>query len=189
MNLNYRLKRLLGRPTCLLDPTARLTATARIVNAQPASSHITIGAHSVIEGELLVFAQGGRIALGEACYVGPGSRLWSCASITLGNRVLVSHNVTIIDSRTHPISPSQRHRQFMEMTHGRPAAYDLGERPVVIEDDAWIAGGATILRGVRVGRGAIVAAGAMVVRDVPEYTVCGGTPASVIRELTAQERL
>ncbi len=41
--------------------------------------------------------------------------------------------------------------------------------------------GATILKGVRIGKGAIVAAGAVVVKDVPRYSIVGGVPAKLIR--------
>jgi acetyltransferase-like isoleucine patch superfamily enzyme len=51
----------------------------------------------------------------------------------------------------------------------------------VIEDDVWIGARVTVLKGVRIGRGAIVAAGALVSRDVPPYTIVGGVPARPIR--------
>jgi acetyltransferase-like isoleucine patch superfamily enzyme len=50
----------------------------------------------------------------------------------------------------------------------------------VIEDDVWIGHGATVLKGVRIGRGAVVAAGAVVTRNVEPYTVVGGVPARLI---------
>ncbi len=53
--------------------------------------------------------------------------------------------------------------------------------PVVVEDDVMIGANAVILEGVRVGKGAIVAAGAVVIEDVPEYTVVAGMPAEVIK--------
>jgi acetyltransferase-like isoleucine patch superfamily enzyme len=52
--------------------------------------------------------------------------------------------------------------------------------PVVIEDDCFIGSGAIILMGVRVGRGSIVGAGAVVTKDVPPGSVVGGNPAKVI---------
>ncbi len=52
--------------------------------------------------------------------------------------------------------------------------------PVVIEDDAWITTGVTILPGVTVGKGSLLAAGAVVTKDVPPYTVVGGVPAKII---------
>jgi acetyltransferase-like isoleucine patch superfamily enzyme len=55
-------------------------------------------------------------------------------------------------------------------------------KPVVIENDADIGTGAIILPGVTIGKGAQVAAGAVVSRDVEQYTVVGGVPARLIRK-------
>ncbi|MDR2157043.1 MAG: 2,3,4,5-tetrahydropyridine-2,6-dicarboxylate N-acetyltransferase [Clostridiales Family XIII bacterium] len=54
-------------------------------------------------------------------------------------------------------------------------------RPVVVEDDVLIGANAVILEGVRIGKGAVVAAGAVVIDDVPERTVVAGVPAAVIK--------
>ena len=54
--------------------------------------------------------------------------------------------------------------------------------PVVIEDDVLIGANAVVLEGVRVGRGAVVAAGAVVIEDVPAGAVVAGGPARVIKQ-------
>ena len=56
-------------------------------------------------------------------------------------------------------------------------------QPVIIEDDVVIGANAVVLEGVRVGKGAVVAAGAIVIEDVAPYTVVGGVPARVLKEL------
>jgi maltose O-acetyltransferase len=55
------------------------------------------------------------------------------------------------------------------------------KKPVVIGNDVWIAAGCIILPGVRIGKGAVIAAGAIVTHDVPPYSVAGGVPARVIK--------
>lgn len=55
--------------------------------------------------------------------------------------------------------------------------------PVVIEDDVLIGANAVVLEGVRVGKGSVVAAGAVVVDDVPENVVVAGIPARVIKQI------
>lgn len=56
-------------------------------------------------------------------------------------------------------------------------------KPVIVEDDVLIGANAVVLEGVHVGKGAVVAAGAIVVEDVPEYTVVAGVPARVIKKI------
>lgn len=54
--------------------------------------------------------------------------------------------------------------------------------PVIVEDDVMMGANAVVLEGVRVGRGAVVAAGAVVIEDVPENAVVAGVPARVIKQ-------
>jgi acetyltransferase-like isoleucine patch superfamily enzyme len=58
--------------------------------------------------------------------------------------------------------------------------FGLTSAPVVLEDHVWVGTRAMIMPGVRVGRGAVVAAGAVVTRDVEPCTIVGGVPARVI---------
>lgn len=51
---------------------------------------------------------------------------------------------------------------------------------VIIEDDVWIGANVTILKGVHIYTGAVIAAGAVVVNDVPKYSIVGGIPAKII---------
>ncbi|RFA25156.1 hypothetical protein CAI21_19880 [Alkalilimnicola ehrlichii] len=59
--------------------------------------------------------------------------------------------------------------------------------PVIIEDDVWIGNNCIVLKGVRIGRGAIVGAGAVVTKDVPAYCIVGGNPARVLKRLPEPE--
>jgi acetyltransferase-like isoleucine patch superfamily enzyme len=52
--------------------------------------------------------------------------------------------------------------------------------PIEIDDYVWIGSRALVLPGVKIGKGAVVAAGAVVTRDVAPYVVVGGVPARQI---------
>jgi virginiamycin A acetyltransferase len=52
---------------------------------------------------------------------------------------------------------------------------------IIIGNDVWIGANVIILDGVQIGHGAIIAAGAVVTKDVPDYAICGGVPAKLIR--------
>lgn len=52
---------------------------------------------------------------------------------------------------------------------------------IVIDDDAWLGVGATVLSGVRIGKGAVIGAGAVVTSDVPDGAIAVGVPARVVK--------
>lgn len=168
---------------CLSASTARLMPTSLISNNLGIPESIKIGKNTVVRGELLTFAHGGNIQIGDYCYIGEGTRIWSALSIRIGNRVLISHNVNVFDNDTHPIEDhNARHKQFVDIiTMGHPKNIDLNEQPVLIQDDVLIGCQSIILKGVTIGEAAVVSAGSVVTRDVPPYAIVAGNPANIIR--------
>jgi acetyltransferase-like isoleucine patch superfamily enzyme len=106
------------------------------------------------------------LRIGARAWIGQRSTLDVRYGIEIGDDVAISPMVTILTATHDPEHPS----------------FPMVGRPVVIEDHAWIATRAMIMPGVRIGRGAIVAAGAIVTRDVPPGTIVGGAPARPIGE-------
>lgn len=184
-----RFRRILGRmikpePSCIIGDKTVFYPSANVINALGKKDNIVIGANCHIKGEFFLFGHGGRIELGDYCYLGDNSRVWSAKRIRIGHRVLISHNCNIFDNDTHPLDPDARHRQFVDIiTTGHPKVIDLKEEEVIIEDDVLIGANATVLKGVTLGRGAIVAAGSVVTRNVPPFTIVAGNPARIVREL------
>ena len=169
------------RRYCSAASSVRFLRTATIGNRVERAHRITIGERSVVGGDLYTFPDRGEIHIGSHVFVGPGSHLWSGASITVGDRVLISHGVNIHDNNAHSLSARARHAHFDELMHrGNGALGEVSSAPVVIEDDAWIGFNAIILKGVRIGRGAIVAAGAVVTKDVADYAIVAGPTARVV---------
>jgi acetyltransferase-like isoleucine patch superfamily enzyme len=174
-----------AREVAVLARTARLTHTGRVDNILGRRTAITIGQNCVISGHLLVYAHAGSIQIGDWVFIGSGTSIWSSANITIGNRVLISHNVNILDNNAHPIDAKARFAQSKAiLTSGHPRSDPgIDAAPVQIGDDAWVSYGASILRGVTIGEGAIVGAASVVTRDVEAWTVVAGNPARVIRQL------
>ena len=92
--------------------------------------------------------------------------------LRLGNYVSISPEVMLITSNHLKDDPN----------------FGVEDKPIVIEDYAWVGSRATVLPGVTIGKGAVVAAGAVVTKDVPAYAVVGGVPAKVIGERTKDLR-
>ncbi len=180
--LNEKLDLLRKKEDCLLGEGACLYCASRIENHQARQSAIMIGAGSHIMGQLRVFGHGGSILIGDSCFVGEDSRIWSAESIRIGNRVQIAHSVNIHDSNSHSLSAGRRFAHFKEiLLTGHPAIVeDVDSAPIVIEDDAWIGFNSTILKGVTIGKGAVVGAASLVTKDVAAYTVVAGNPARSI---------
>jgi acetyltransferase-like isoleucine patch superfamily enzyme len=113
-----------------------------------------------------------HIKIGRHCIIGESAIIRGQGGVVIGDNVIIAPHV-----------------QIMAVDH----VFDDPTRPIIeqgiralgieIEDNAWIGSGAIILDGVRIGRGAVVGAGAVVTRDVPPHTVVAGVPARVLRRI------
>jgi acetyltransferase-like isoleucine patch superfamily enzyme len=144
---------------------------------------LRLGSHVTIWRTALSVEPDGVLEIGDHCYLANASLVCS-HRITLGARVMVASGVTIADSDFHPIAPAARLTDTIALSpvgdrRRRPAVEAL---PVVIEEDVWIGCNATILKGVRVGAGAVIAPGAMVLRDVRAGGYVAGNPARPVEE-------
>ncbi len=171
------------REYCVAAANATFVAQTRIHNPIDPGA-IVVGNQSLCMGELLVIAPSGRIAIGDWCYLGPDSQLWSLESIEVGDRVYVSHGAKVFDNNSHSLSAGERHARYRELrTKGRHLIpEEVTHRPVRIENDVWIGFNAAVLKGVTLGRGAVIGAAAVVTHDVPPYTVVVGNPARKVGE-------
>lgn len=167
---------------CNLGADAQLLTGCKLLNYRSDPSLITIGSGSRVGAELMVFGHGGRITIGSNCFVGEGTRIWSSNEVRIGNNVLISHDVNIHDTNSHSMSAARRRQHVSDIFHsGHPAFLpDVPDSAVVIEDDAWIGFNSTVLKGVRIGRGAVVGACSVITKDVPAFTVVVGSPARVV---------
>lgn len=134
---------------------------------------VQIAPRSLLAGALVVTGGG---SVRELLSIGPGSYITGPlhvdleARVEIGARVYMGYEVMLVTVDHHLGEAVQRcgRRVF---------------RPIWIEDGVWIGSRAVILPGVRIGRGAVVGAGAVVTRDVPAHALVAGVPAKPIRDL------
>lgn len=158
-----------------------LMAEAAITNESQLPDRLRIGSGCLVIGQLLVGKEG-TLEIGDDCYVGPSARIWALHQLWIGSRVFISHGVNIHDSDSHSLSAKERHERFLEkMRLGKHLVPENAKSgPVVIEDDVWIGFNAVILKGVKIGRGAVVGAGSMITKDVEPFTIVVGNPQRVV---------
>jgi acetyltransferase-like isoleucine patch superfamily enzyme len=145
---------------------------------------LVIGAHCTMDGVHFAVGEEGRVEVGDYCYF-TNAVLLCELELRFGSYVVIGWNATIADTDFHPLGPAERIADAIACSplgKGR-ARPEIVRRPVVIEDDVWVGPNATILKGVRVGAGAVVEAGALVTRDVPPRARILGNPAQIIGEV------
>jgi acetyltransferase-like isoleucine patch superfamily enzyme len=178
------------RNLAVLGAGTKVLVDGWITNPAGVRERIQIGENSVIRGDLFVPPTGGQISIGDWCFVGQETYIWSAAKVRVGDRVLISHHVNIQDNNSHSMDSRQRHAQFRAIsTTGHP--YDapgIESAPITIGDDVWIGYGASIGKGVTIGEGAVVAFRAVVLDDVAPWTVVAGFPARAVKTLKATTR-
>lgn len=125
-------------------------------------------------GVRLALLRGCGFAIGEGVYIADGfvvvEELDELGNLTIGDRASLGPGVTVVTS-SHP--NRSRIRDVAPVARG----------PVVLEADVWIGAGAVLLPGVRIGRGAVVGANAVVTQDVEPLHVVAGQPARTVRVL------
>jgi acetyltransferase-like isoleucine patch superfamily enzyme len=172
----------------IIDYSVKFSINADLQNLSNSKDAITIGKNSNIEGLILVYPYGGKITIGDNCSLSPNSRLVSTSNISIGNRVLIAHNVNIIDNNSHPIDAALRHQDYLESFTVGMQAHDLNASPIIIEDDVWIGHNTTVLKGVKIGKGAIIGSNSVVTKDVEPWSVNVGNPLKVIKYLIDEKK-
>ena len=118
-------------------------------------------------GSSICIYKNSKLKISGDTYLAGNANIKCAKSITIGSRCAISWGVTIIDSDFHPWSISGEAREIA--------------KAIVIEDQVWIGNNVTILKGVRIGEGAIVGAASVVTKDVPRNCLVAGNPAVIIR--------
>lgn len=112
------------------------------------------------------------IRIGKDSLIGEYSVIRGQGGVTIGDRVYTSPMTQLIavnhvfDDPQHP---------FTEQ--------GITAEGIVVEDDVWLGSNVVVTDGVRIGRGSVIAASAVVTRDIPPHSVAAGVPAKVIRQI------
>lgn len=137
-----------------------------------------VSPHAAVRGAYFIgdAVIGRGVTIGEGTYVNSGYVM----SGEIGRWCSIAYGVLIGPTEHDPdgwtTSPARA------LSVGLPASStDKPKPPPVIEDEVWLGAHVVVLRGVRIGRGAVIAAGAVVTRDVPGMEIWGGVPARRLR--------
>jgi acetyltransferase-like isoleucine patch superfamily enzyme len=132
---------------------------------------VTIGNYTHINQDTIIeTGEGGYLTIGSGTHIQPRCQLSAYkGSIEIGSTVQIAPNCA-----------------FYPYDHGFLPGEPIAKQPlktrggIVVGDDAWLGFGVTVLDGVRIGKGAVIAAGAVVTRSIPDAGIAAGVPARLI---------
>lgn len=136
----------------------------------PPYRRFSLGERSVVESFSCINNAVGDVIIGDYTRIGLHNTI--IGPVTIGNHVNLAQGITVTALNHNFENPDLRIDE-----------QGVSTASVTIEDDVWVGANAVLLPGITIGTHAVVAAGAVVTKDVPPYTLVGGVPAKVIKEL------
>ncbi len=166
------------------DAVTQRAVFARLRSRRSPAVHV--GRATLIDGVMFNLGENAFVQIGNGCHL-TECFLIANQEIRMDDNVVIGWHATVVDSDFHPVPPSERESDVLALsplTQGLPRHYGVN-RPVVIERNVWIGPLAVILKGVRIGAGAVIEPGAVVTRDVPPGARMLGNPA---QNVTSDDR-
>lgn len=140
------------------------------VSTRPGFGRLVLGRWVHVGDGSALRAHEGTLRVGDKVVMGRDSQVNCWLDVEVGASTLISDHVYIcdFDHRTEDLTVPIKDQGIVKS-------------PVRVGPDVWVGTKATVLRGVRVGQGAVIGANTVVTRDVPAYAVVAGAPARVVR--------
>ena len=138
---------------------------------------VSLGADCTLEHDIYfkydgIWAPGPSIMIGDRVFLGFGCEFNVRRRLEIGDDCLIASGCKFVD---HDHGTANRDTAMREQTDG-------AEAEIILEQDVWLGANVVVLKGVRIGRGAIVAAGAVLTKEIPPHEIWGGVPARKLGE-------
>lgn len=158
-------------------------AGAQLTVRGPVGCSVSIGSHSDVHARIVLERSHASLIIGSRTHIGGGTLLDVACGITIGDDVLVSFDVLIMDHGSHSPYFSQRKDDVVAWQNGKKDWKNVKVDEVIVGSKCWLGARSTILAGVHIGEGSVVGAGSVVTKDVPPWVVVAGNPARIIRSV------
>jgi len=131
-----------------------------------------LGKNSVIEDFCTINNGVGPVVIGNETLVGMSNVI--IGPVEIGNNVIIAQNVVI----------SGLNHEYKNI-HIPISRQPVSTRPIIIEDDCWIAANVVITAGVTIGKHTVIAAGSVVTKSISPFSIAAGNPAKIIKKYDA----
>lgn len=170
--------------SCVIEPRVRLLVPRRVflgrrvligegcfLDAHNARGRIELQDDVWLSRGCLLVTAETEIVIEPQAYIGHRCVFYGHGGIRVGRNALLANDVQLICGN-HTFA-----RRGIPI-RDQPAE----EKPIVIQEDVWLAASAIVLGGVTIGQGAVVGAGSVVTHDLPPFSIARGVPARVVGE-------
>lgn len=153
--------------------------------------YLKVGDDTMLSCAIAFESGAGMVTVGNRSFIG-NSNLICRNGIEIQDHVFIAWGCYFYDHDSHSINYRDREDDITQQLEDFRNKRDFIEnknwtvvnsKPIKICSNSWIGMNVIILKGVTIGEGAIVGAGSVVTKDVPAWTIVGGNPAKVIREI------
>jgi maltose O-acetyltransferase len=145
---------------------------------------VKIGKNTFILGPIY-FDYGCFIEIGENSYANFNLTILDTCPVKIGNNVFIGTGVSLV-TPLHPLRYQDRNLYVSKDGYLTDKEYG---KPIVIEDNCWIASNVTICGGVTIGSGSVIGAGSVVTRSIPKNSLAVGNPCRVIRKINEDDKI
>lgn len=179
-----------------IDSSVIITPDAKLNIANPDKQKkicLEIGKDSHIYSSFNILKSDAKIIIGKRCQLG-GVNYVCSKEIEVGDDVIMAWGINILDTDAHSVywedrcKDVKRSRLAYIDTKGLDIAryHDwskIKSEKIIIEDKVWIGVNVTVLKGVKIGEGAVVGAGSVVTKDIKPWYIVGGNPVKHLKKI------
>ena len=127
----------------------------------------------------IYFDYGIIISIGKNFYANFNTTILDVCPVKIGDNVMIGTGVSLL-TPVHPLKFKERNPRKNE--NGEPFILEYA-KPIVIENNCWIASNVTVTGGVTIGSGSVIGAGSVVTKDIPPDSFAAGNPCRVIKKI------
>ena len=146
--------------------------------------NIKLGNNVYLQGPIY-FDYGCNISIGDNSYANFNFTILDTCPVKIGKNVFIGTGVSIV-TPLHPLRFQERNIFMSEKGYLTDNEYG---KPIIIEDNCWIASNVTICGGVTIGEGSVIGAGSVVLKSIPKNSLAVGNPCKVLRQITESDKM
>ncbi len=161
-------KKIAFKGTALIEDGVKIDALSK--GGIEIGENFSIGRNSIIECTGVIRELGEKLTIGKNVGIAANAFISMRGPVEIGDDTIFGPNVAI-HAENHNFEDISKPIRLQGATR----------KGIKIGKDCWIGSGVKILDGVTIGDGCIIAAGAVVNKDIPDYSIVGGVPARVIK--------